>query len=467
MSTIVCRSSRIVTALALLASVTHAASVVTIQTAGSGYQILRNGSPYFVKGVGGQYRFAELASSGGNSVRTWGTNDWILDSAQAAGLTVTMGIWEPATAVAAVNKYKSHDALLMWGLGNEMETRTSDAVQLWKDVNAVALQMKAADPNHPVMTVVAEISATKIQQIKDNYPALDILGINSYGGITSLASRLASAGWTKPYMVTEFGPLGHWEVGKTAWGVPIEQTSTQKADFYQQGYAISIKDKPTCLGSYAFLWGFKQEKTHTWYGMFLQDDLGGGRTGAVDAMTYCWTGSWPATRCPTIAASVITVDTSYSRGNGSKHFAPGSSILCRVNASDPQAGPLTITWDLRKDVTLNPSSGGASEPANPPIANAVLLSGSDSAIIALPAVDGYYRVHVYVYNQNRGAATANLPIVVDSTLLAVKRGVSHRESHDGKRIVMAGTRQYDLAGRAVRETPPIGSVAKRIVKSRD
>ncbi len=405
---------RILCVILMITSVNFAASVVSVKQNGTGFALIRNGQPYYINGAGDKYRMYEIPLNGGNSVRTWGTDDKILDSAAAQGLSLTMGIWDPATAVAAVNKYKNHDALLMWGLGNEIETRTANTVQMWKDVNAIAVQMKAADPNHPIMTAVAEIGGSKIQQIKDNFPALDILGVNSYGGLASLASRLAAAGWTKPYIVTEFGPKGPWEVTKTSWGVPLEPTSTQKADSYISGYTGSIAGKTNCLGSYAFLWGFKQEKTHTWMGMFLQPDIGGGRTAAVDAMTFLWTGAWPRVRCPVIAGNGIAIDTNYNKGNRTSTFATGSTIKCRIKATDPQMQPLVITWDLRQDASLNPTSGGGVEPVNPPLAGAVIAASGDSALIALPLKNDTLRVHVYVHNASGYAATANLPIVVDS-----------------------------------------------------
>lgn len=59
-----------------------------------GYTLLRDGKPYFIKGAGGTRYMDRLKEYGGNSIRTWGTNNaqQILDEAQRLGLTVTMGI---------------------------------------------------------------------------------------------------------------------------------------------------------------------------------------------------------------------------------------------------------------------------------------------------------------------------------------------------------------------------------------
>ena len=60
----------------------------------------------------------------------------------------------------------------------------------------------------------------------EHHSDIDIIGINSYGGGPSLAQRYKQAGGTKPYLVTEYGPPGIWEIGKNAWGAYPEPTST-------------------------------------------------------------------------------------------------------------------------------------------------------------------------------------------------------------------------------------------------
>jgi hypothetical protein len=210
-----------------------------------------------------------------------------------------------------------------------------------------------------------------------------------------LAEGIARQGWKKPYLVTEFGPRGHWEVAKTAWGLPVEDSSTGKAEFYLKAYRAAVDGQPLCLGSYVFLWGQKQEKTHTWYGMFLPD---GSPLGAVDAMTYAWTGRRPANRCPQIARVRVTGET-----------RPGARLDCAVEASDPDGDPLRVEWDLRADVSDAPQRGGDREPASEPIAGAVEAHGTGAAV-TLPAKPGNYRIFVYVRDPKGSAATANVPV---------------------------------------------------------
>ncbi len=107
---------------------------VRLQRTKQGWQLLRGGKPYFIRGAGGEASLEELAAAGANSVRTWGADglDARLDEAHALGLSVTVGIWlgherhgfdygDPEQVAAqlerarrAVLRYKDHPALLMW-----------------------------------------------------------------------------------------------------------------------------------------------------------------------------------------------------------------------------------------------------------------------------------------------------------------------------------------------------------------
>jgi hypothetical protein len=299
-------------------------ATVEIVPKASGYQLLRNGQPYFICGVCGSSRLDELMAAGGNSIRTYGGAGRALDEAQQRGLTVLLGLgvgkprqgfdYENPERVAQqlerarqdVVRFKDHPALLMWALGNESELDTSptNRIRVWQAVNAMAEMVKQVDGRHPVITVLAGIGGNKLQELDGFCPALDAVGINTYGGMMSLPESVAKQGWKRPWLVTEYGPRGHWEVPKTAWGLPIEDSSTEKADLYLRAYRHAVTGQPACLGSYVFLWGQKQEKTHTWYGMFLPE---GNRLGAVDAMTMAWTGQWPTNRCPQIGPGKIKV----------------------------------------------------------------------------------------------------------------------------------------------------------------
>ena len=124
-----------------------------------------------------------------------------------------------------------------------------------------------------------------------------------YADIENLPQRLDDAGWDGPYMVTEWGATGHWEVPKTPWGAPIENNSSVKADLYRSRYETAIAaDTTQGLGSYVFLWGQKQERTPTWYGLFLPT---GEETESVDVMESLWTGEMPDNQTPRLESATL------------------------------------------------------------------------------------------------------------------------------------------------------------------
>lgn len=395
---------------------------VEVRQAAGRWQLYVNQQPFLIKGAGGKGSLAKLREAGGNSVRTWGVDrlQSVLDGAQKQGLTVCVGIWfhhehdkegfdysRPEMVKAqleqvrqTVLRFKDHPAVLLWGLGNEMEGEAGDKVEIWNAIQAAAKLTKELDPNHPTMTVIAEIGGQKVAGIHKYCPDIDIIGINSYGGGPSVADRYAKLNGTKPYVITEFGPVGPWETGKTSWGAPYEPTSTEKAALYRKTYEGSIANQPLCLGSYAFLWGQKQETTATWFGMFLK---GGDKLQAVDTMTELWSGSPPANRCPVIKQFRI---------RDLREFAPGDVFSAELEAADPSGRPLQVRWVVQPEQTKK-LTAGAEEQTLPELTDSILRSDGRSAEVRAPQAPGGYRLFAYVRN-GVGAAVANVPFHVVS-----------------------------------------------------
>ncbi|MCA9105903.1 MAG: hypothetical protein KDA83_10780 [Planctomycetales bacterium] len=417
-------------ACALLASPWGVASLhaqVRLDVRGDRVVLTRGGEPYEVHGVGGQTDLAALAGLGGNSIRTWSTDgiDALLDEAHAHGLTVCVGFWlgherhgfdyqnqtevlrQLEQCLAVVERLKEHPAVLLWCVGNEMEGDGRNPA-VWYAVDHIAREIKQIDPNHPTMTVIAELgeNSEKLKAFERFCPHVDILGINSYAGIESLAQRYVEAGGTHPFIVTEHGPRGPWEVGRTRWGAPLESSSTEKAELYAAGYRQTVlNDSVNCLGSYAFLWGNKQETTATWFGMRLPD---GTRLAATDAISESWTGRPPANRCPRIES--LTVDRA-------DLLKPGETITATLSASDPEQDSLQVEWVLRHDsVTIG--VGGDAQADELAIAGAV-DGDREKAEVTIPKGGGAYRLFAYVRDGNGGAAVANVPLFVDAPIMQV------------------------------------------------
>ena len=386
-----------------------------------GWQLLRGGEPYIIKGAGGNGSLEQLAAAGGNSVRTWSTDGVgdILDEAHAHGLTVTVGIWlgherhgfdyndenqireQLERARKAVLQHKDHPALLLWGIGNEMEGfEAGDNPAIWKAVNDVAAMVKELDPHHPTMTVTSFVHGERIDYVHKHSPAIDIHGVNAYGGASIIAERLREGGATKPFILTEFGPVGPWEMPKTEWGAPYEQTSTDKADFYRQSYEQGILAEPgLALGSYAFMWASKMEATETWFGMFLEN---GAKTAAVDAMTELWSGSLPDDLAPTVEPLAL---------EGNAQVDPGTEISVSSSASDPEGGEVSVRWVLRPEASEY-ATGGDFRPNLPEIDGVLIESSADGARLRMPEEPGPYRLFFYAFDGAGNAATANVPLLV-------------------------------------------------------
>ncbi|MGC6505733.1 MAG: glycoside hydrolase family 2 TIM barrel-domain containing protein [Coraliomargaritaceae bacterium] len=405
-------------------------SVVIVQEGLKNFRLEVEGKSYFANGVGGSENLELLKKLGGNTIRTWGIDQLdskidgmpLLDYAHKLGLKVVAGIWveherhgfdytdraqvkeQRKNIRAAVEKYKKHPAILLWGLGNEMEgpANKEENKLVLREVNELAKIVKKEDPDHPVMTVIAGLGSSKAAQIEKYCPEIDLLGINAYAGAKTVAAELAAQGWKKPFMLTEFGPFGHWEVRKTSWGAPIEPNSQEKADSYLAAHERAVEEgKGQCLGTFAFYWGEKQECTATWFGMFLST---GERLGTVDAMSYAWSGNFPKNRSPQLHSLESTA--------ALERIAPQSKQTARVVADDPDGDKLRYEWVVVAEST-DQKIGGDRESRPPSFPELIQSQNENKVSFTAPTKSGAYRLFVYVTDNNKNAATANFPFYVN------------------------------------------------------
>ena len=396
------------------------------------WSLQRGGKPFLVQGVGGSGSIKLAKEVGVNSVRTWGIEQLefkdaegrsFIDQADQLGLTVCVGLWvkherhgfkysdpkfiakQREEIVSAVRKYKNHPAVLVWGLGNEMESYvgTEDAIRVWRELEELAKLIKQEDPNHPVMTVIAGADTGKIKEIMKYYPSIDILGINAYLGAGGAGGTLKGLGWTKPFIMTEYGPVGHWQAPKAPWGAAIEPSGNEKAANYYATLTTLMENKEgLCLGSYAFLWGNKQETTSTWYGMLLST---GEKLPPVDALVRGWSGKWPTNRCPKLESIEFPV--------ALKKGKPSEKVKASAKVKDPDGDSLQYEWSVMAE-SKDLRGGGDEEsvPASFPECIKVGTEGSDLTL-TLPEKKGAYRLFLVVRDGRGAATTANFPFGVE------------------------------------------------------
>jgi hypothetical protein len=402
---------------------------VEIVSTADGYQLLRGGEPYAIRGAGMPLDDIErFAAHGGNSIRTWTTDDQhqdtraLLDKAHAHGVTVALGLamrperhgfdYDDRVAVAAqldsfrdeVIKYRDHPALLAWIVGNELNhSYTNPAV--FDAVNDVARMIRELDPNHPVTTALAGFHPQVIAEALSRAPDLDFLSVQLYGTLFALPERARAIGFTGPFMVTEWGTIGYWEMEKTSWGAPVELTSSEKADVLLRAHSEVLSTfSGQLLGSYVFLWGQKQERTPTWFGLFLES---GEETESVDVMHYAWNGTWPANRSPRVSSLLLDGKTS----RDSVTLVASRPYEAVFDVVDPDGDPLRFRWEVKpeSDSTL----GGGDYEARIPGIDGVLRDRTAHRTTIAVDEPGRYRLFAYAYDDQGHAAHANIPFLVE------------------------------------------------------
>lgn len=188
-------------------------------------------------------------------------------------------------------------------------------------------------------------------------------------------------------------------------GAPLENNSTVKADWYDRRFETVIApDTIQCIGSYVFLWGQKQERTPTWYGMFMPD---GDKTAAVDIMHHKWTGAWPANQAPRIGSFTLNG----LEATDNIELSPDASVASAVVTSDPEGDVLNYHWTVRPEATAV-GHGGDDEVEPEPIPG--LFASADGAQVNLkaPSEPGAYRLFVNIIDGQGSAAHANIPFLV-------------------------------------------------------
>jgi hypothetical protein len=301
-------------------------------------------------------------------------------------------------------EFKDHPALLMWGVGNELD-QFANNFNVWNAVNDIVKFIHEVDPNHPTTTMLAGVPVKHIKEIMKRCPHLDLLSINAFKWVAPVKKDITAAGWTGPYLIGEWGASGYWESDKLPWGTFIEETSTQKAEACAERYKVAISENSDrCLGAYVFYWGWKQARTHTLLSLFSEN---GQETGILDVLQNVWTGKDRLNRAPTIVPIGID-DLPTHKG---VYLKPSTQHMAYTDAKDIDDDKLYYYWEIYNE-SAEKKEGGDLEAKPEALANLITNGQGKALSFKTPQKEGPYRLFVTVYDGNNHIATANAPFYV-------------------------------------------------------
>jgi hypothetical protein len=300
---------------------------------------------------------------------------------------------------------KDHPALIVWGIGNEMNHQSQNP-KVWDAVNEISKMIHEVDPNHVTTTPLAGIDKKNVDLIAKRAPDLDFLSVQLYAGIEVLPELISKSNYKGPLLITEWGATGYWEVAKTEWGAPLENNSSVKADFYRSRYQKSIATQTEqVMGSFVFLWGQKQERTPTWFGMFMPD---GNETEPVDVMHYLWNGEWPENRTPRLLDFTLEGQ----RAVNNIRLKAGDTCFSEVEVIDSDNDKLFYSWEIMRE-SESEKSGGDAEYI-PDVMEGLFIDYTDNTTKFLaPEKSGAYRLYINVDDGKNHTAHANIPFWVE------------------------------------------------------
>ncbi len=411
-------------------------SLVQVKEVEGQYSFYINSEKFEIKGVGINYAdghdFEALHKAGGNAFRTWTVKnaEQELAAAEKYNFMVAMGIsigkelygfdYNDTEAVAKqfekvktiIKKYKNHPNVLCWVVGNELnllfnEDETLKAVnpKVYDAMADIVDFIHQEDPNHPVTLTFAGVIEEHLKVALERCPQVDIVSVQVYGDLENVEESMKNTGIQKPYMITEFGPMGFWEMPKTAWNREIEEVSGPKADGILKRIEKGLINNKSgrCLGGFAFEWGQKQERTPTWYGMFHKD---GSQTETIDNLTKLWTGKYPENRAPRVDSLFLDG----KKATDNVYLKPDQKYTAEVFASEPDNDTLVYKWVISKEV-ITRSQGGEKEIEPPAVIVKVISDKGDTFNFITPQ-EGEYRILVYVYDNKGKAGGGNIPFMV-------------------------------------------------------
>ena len=407
-------------------SVSKSGNIVKVIKTAQGHELLVHGEPFYIKGVGvgeaygkkGENYLKMAKALGANTVRTWGTDQGTkkyLDEAARQGLLVDAGIWlnyvapdgsysyirdtqymadKEKETLDYVKRFKDHPAILMWNVGNEafMFTKGEDErIALANFLEKLIKKVKAEDPNHPV--IYASANTTALPYLNKYVPSLDIVGMNIYGSVVSAESRWKTLGYKIPYVVTEFGPLGPWDLPKDRNGRMIELSDYTKASQYRNHWRLITERRGKNLGGFVFHLGETTQETLTAWN--INDHLY--KKESFLEMQKLFIGKNIKNHSPRVDSISGIPD----------QAAPGAIFSVEVKASDPEKDKLSYIY-----IASSSAEGILAYYVN----NEVLLrvEGRGPAVkIYAPSQKGLYRIYAFVRDSAGNSSVKSRTVKVE------------------------------------------------------
>lgn len=403
-------------------------NVVKVVREEFGYEIVLNDRPHYIKGVGvgqafgkkGENYLAMAKEMGANTVRTWGTDQGdkrYLDEAYRQGLVVNAGIWlnhvaqdgkfsylrdteylkkKEEETLDYVRAFKDHPAVLMWNIGNEAIYFTKskeEKIALAKYLEILIQKVKILDPNHPV--TYASVNTNDLPYLKEHVPSLDVLGMNVYGSVIAAESRWKTLGFDIPYMITEFGPTGPWDMPKDPNGKVQEATDYVKATQYRNLWNTIRERRGKNVGGFAFHLGETTQESLTYWNL---NDYG------LKKESF---------RMMQKLYNAIVVEENHSPRidpiTGLPNTAkPEAAMSVAVKATDPEGDPLTYFYTA-STVTENIMEYYVNQEVP------LKVEGKGAAVtIYAPKEPGLYRIYAFVRDDHENSSVRSKTLKVTS-----------------------------------------------------
>jgi hypothetical protein len=398
---------------------------------GRGWMLSVDKKPFYIHGVGcglsrgkkGEDYLLMAKEVGANSVRTWGVdqgNQEYLDSAWSKGLHVDAGIWinwaesekgisylnknayvdgKRAEALAYIQRFKDHPAILMWNVGNEaiyFSKSEGEKIALARFLETLIQDIHRIDPNHPV--VYTSAGNFDFPYLEKYVPSLDIVGSNVYGTVRSTQSYMESHGFDKPYLITEFGPRLPSDMNRDVNHMPEELEDYQKATIYKSFIEQIESFEGDNLGGYVFQLGESTQESMTWWNI---------NEGLLKRQSY-WAvyEAYHHKKAPTFAPKLRRMILSKQ-----KDIKPGEEISVQVELKDGNKAGLEYNY------RLSTSSFNVLLYYVNDYVDAQVAGTGPQVKVRAPMKEGVYRVYVFVSDGNGNASSLNKTIEVKNSSL--------------------------------------------------